>query len=383
MTRDLRFLSLSLLLWGIGEGLFIYFQPLYLEELGADPLQIGGILGLGAVFLVLFHLPAGALADLIGRKTIMVSAWFSGLIGTLTMFFANSLPIFVLGLVIYSFSGFVLSPLSSYITAAKGKWSVARALTTVTAFFSFGTVLSPIIGGQIAERFGLRTIYGVAAFLFFISMIFVLFVRSQPVERAKEGPRYGNLVRNYTLIGFLLLVFVASIGMYLSWPLTPIYLREERLVSISTIGIFGSINALGIVVLNLTLGRMIPRSGFLLAQSLVGASTLFIWKGIGAGWYAFGYFLAAGYRTSRYMVSAQVETLVAKTEMGLAYGLTETINGTVILIASPIAGSLYSLEPDLPFMVSLALTVIAVVLVWRFWPHVRRNQLKIETKGNY
>ena len=68
INRDLRLIALSLLIWGFGEGMFIYFQPVYLHELGADPVQIGGILGLAALGMLVSHIPAGALADPSGAK---------------------------------------------------------------------------------------------------------------------------------------------------------------------------------------------------------------------------------------------------------------------------------------------------------------------------
>ena len=45
MSRDFILVIISLLTWGIGEGAFLYFQPIYLEELGASPLVVGSILG--------------------------------------------------------------------------------------------------------------------------------------------------------------------------------------------------------------------------------------------------------------------------------------------------------------------------------------------------
>ena len=44
MNRDLRLVSLALLFWGFGEGLFLFIQPLYIERLGANPVQIGSAL---------------------------------------------------------------------------------------------------------------------------------------------------------------------------------------------------------------------------------------------------------------------------------------------------------------------------------------------------
>ena len=40
MSADLILVAFSLFTWGIGEGMFFYFQPIYLQELGADPERI-------------------------------------------------------------------------------------------------------------------------------------------------------------------------------------------------------------------------------------------------------------------------------------------------------------------------------------------------------
>jgi len=45
MNRNLLLVAISLFAWGAGEGLFIYFQPLYLQQLGADPLLTGAVFG--------------------------------------------------------------------------------------------------------------------------------------------------------------------------------------------------------------------------------------------------------------------------------------------------------------------------------------------------
>jgi len=67
MNRDLRLVALSMSIWGVGEGMFFYFQPLYIQQLGADPVQIGAILGAAGLAAAVALIPAGALADAIGR----------------------------------------------------------------------------------------------------------------------------------------------------------------------------------------------------------------------------------------------------------------------------------------------------------------------------
>ena len=72
MKRDLILVGIAMFSWGIGEGLFIFFQPIYLEQLGADPILIGTILGGFGMAMTLSHIPAGFLADRIGRKPFRI-----------------------------------------------------------------------------------------------------------------------------------------------------------------------------------------------------------------------------------------------------------------------------------------------------------------------
>jgi predicted MFS family arabinose efflux permease len=365
MRRDFKLVLFSLLCWGIGESLFFYFQPLYLEELGADPVQIGGFIGLASMALMVTHIPAGALADHFGRKRLLVAGWLSGLFATAIMFLAPSLPIFVIGMVLYSFTGFVLSPLSSYITAVRGNWSVARALTTTNALFALGSIIGALLGGILGEKLGLRSVYGIASGLFLISAFVIFFIRRQPIEPVQGATRYSAIFKNAAFGRFLCLSFIAFFGMYLSWPLTPNYLQNIRNVPLRAIGVFGSFNALGVVLINLSLGRLSSRTGFALAQLAVGLSATLLWLGTGMPYYALGYFLVGGYRAARSLANAQAESLVNQSQLGLTFGLVETVIGFSQVIAAPVAGLLYRAAPVLPFPVSLGIVSLSVLFaIW-------------------
>jgi MFS family permease len=354
------------MLWGIGEGMYIHFQPLYLQQLGADPVQIGGILGLASIGMVVTHIPAGALADRFGRRVLMRASWFMGMLAAWIMFLAPNLPLFTAGLVFYYFTAFVLSPLSSYITAARGNWTTARALTTVFAIYAVGSILGPIIGGQLSTIIGLRSIYAVAASLYMISSIMMLFLPAQPREPSASRSGYFRLLRSKSFGSMLALFALTNLALFLSWPLLPNFLQNERGLSLGDIGIIGSFSALGGVVLNLAIGRMANRPAYLLSQWLVLGSSLVLWLGTGTPMFALGYFLTGGYRTARSMMTALAETQVEKSQMGLAYGLVETSVGLTTIAAAPIAGLLYRAAPYLPFPVSLILIAASIAISARF-----------------
>jgi len=360
VSRDLRLLCASLFLWGIGEGMFLYLQPIYLTQLGASAVQVGGILGLAGAAMALAHIPAGAIADHVGRKTVMGASWAMGLVAAVMMFLARSLPAFVLALVLYSMTAFVISPMTSYVTAARGPWSVGRALTTISATYNAGAIIGPVFGGLLAVAAGLRNVYGLAASLFVVSTILMYMLHHQPVEPPGDGSRYRALLKNHAFGRLLVVVLISSTAMYLSWPLTPIFLEQVRHVTVAQVGALGSANALGVVILNLTLGRTHPRLGFFLSQALVWCSVVFLWQGTAWVWYAAGYFLAGGYRTARSLMSAMIEGVIPRPQLGLAFGVAETIAGISLVVAPAVAGVLYNTRPDAPYLAALVLVPAAL-----------------------
>ncbi len=369
MSVDLVLLFVSLFTWGIGEGMFLIFQPIYLQQLGASTMTIATVLSAFGLAMMLAHIPAGYLADRIGRKPVIIAAWTSGLVATWVMAMARGLPVFVVGVLLYGLTAFVSAPLNSYVTAARGKLSPVRAMTLMSASFNFGAVLGPISGGWLGERYGLRIVYLIAACIFVVSTVILLFIRSQPRDEHDPASPPAKLWTNTRFITLMGIVFVAMFVMYLPQPLAPKFLQNERGLSLESIGLLGSVGSLGNAVLNLVLGQLTARAGFLLAQVSVAFFSLILWKGMGVPWYALGYFLLGGYRAARSFIYAQARPLVHPAQMGLAYGVAETFNSLSMALAPLLAGVLYTQSPILVYPVSLALVGAAILLTIAFTPH--------------
>ena len=368
MSSDLILLSASLFTWGLGEGMFAYFQPIYLQELGANTMQIAVVFSLFGVAMMLAHIPAGYLADKIGRKPLLVAAWMAGVVAAFMMALARTLPLFVAGLLFYGFTAFVSAPLNSYITTARGKFSVVRSMTFISAAYNLGAVLGPVSGGWIAHRFDLRMVYLVSAIIFIPSTILLLFLRRQARDVHEEGAPPDSLWRNTRLLSFLGIAFLAVFVMYLPQPLTPRFLQNERGFSVESIGILGSVGSLGNSLAALLVGQFSARTGFLLIQLSVAAFSLFLWKGFGLPWYMAGYLLLGGFRSARSVVYAQIRPLIHPAQMGLAYGIAETFNSLGIVLAPLLAGVLYTRDPVLVYPVSIGLIAVMLVVTGVFSP---------------
>lgn len=381
MYRDLILVALALFTWGAGEGMFLLFQPLYLEHLGASPLEIGAILGGWGVAMALSHLPAGYLSDRIGRRPLLRTAWLMGLAATLLMAAAGSLQLFVVGLLSYGVTAFVISPLNSYITAARGRFSVGRALTLVMAAFSSGAVLGPILGGIIADQYGIRQIYPVAAVIFLISTVFIFLIRPQPVEAGSQAGLRGAFQLNRSFGLFLGMIFLAMFATYLPQPLSPNFLQNVHNLTFGQIELLGSISGLGIVTLNLLLGQLNARLGFLLGQAAVGLFAFFLWSGTGMPAFMLAYFLLGGYRAARSLANAQAVELVPSRQMGTAYGLVESASAAAMIFSSLAAGYLFSRNPGLVYLVSLGMIVFSLLAGSSRWWKRRIFKKTIENRA--
>jgi hypothetical protein len=258
--------------------------------------------------------------------------------------------------------------MSSYVTAGRGKLSVGRALTLVSALYNSGAILGPWLGGQVGHYLGLRAIYIFAGSLFIISSIVLFFIKSQPIDTHDEI-EINNKVIDRRFISYQLIIFLAGFSMYLAQPLSSNYLRNQHEFSLNSIGILGSISSIGIVILNLGLGSLNPRLGYLLGQLSVCLFNLILWQGTSFSWFCLAYFLVGGYRITRSLATAQTRNLVHQSRMGFAYGITETVGSSAIILASPVAGFLYTVQPTLMYVVGFCMIIISMVISARFIPH--------------
>jgi len=362
VNRNLLFVAVSLFTWGFGEGMFFNFQPIYLKFLGSDEQQIGLILGAFGAAMAITHIPAGRLADRLGRRPVLFAAWVTGLTSTVIMALARELPMFVIGMLGYGMTAFVSAPLSSYVTAARGKWSVGTALSLTSATFSGGMVLGPVVGGWIGENYGLRSVYFVAAGIFVVSTFFILFIQKQPIDHHDPEAPPLDLKKNTRFTSYLGVVAFAIFAMFLSQPLTPNFLEDVRGFSLSNVGIIFAFGALGNSLLSILLGRSNPYLGFVLAQLFVVTFVIIMLKGTTLPVLALGYFLLGGFRAGRPLAMAQVREFIHESQMGVTYGIMETVSAVVFILTPPIAGFIYKINPMTIYTVSLGLLAVSVMI---------------------
>jgi MFS family permease len=365
---DLGILAVMMFIWGLGEGLFIYFYPLTLQRWAIDSVQIGAVLSLLGISMALVQAPAGYLSDRFGARLLIRAACILGIIAAVMMAVANSLAFFIAGLILYSITSFIDSPINSYVTAMRGSWSTQRGMTFVSGSFVLGSIVGPMLGGWIGQTAGFSAIFQYSAGLFTLATVIVFFAR-RPVPRQdtqESGAPGIKPLANPRFIGLLIIIFFTIIALSMPQQLTSVYLQEVHHLSLQQIGITGTFAGLGTAVILFALGSMRAPVGMIAGQLFIGLFSVCMLLGHREVVFYAGYLFLGGYRLYRSMAMAVVHTLVKSSDMGFAYGLVDTGNALAVILAPLAAGFLYHYKPASVYLVSLIALVVTMTLT-AFW----------------
>ena len=213
IQRDLAIVAVSTFIWGLGEGLFIFFLPLALQRWPTDAVQIGAVLSMIGVTMAVVQVPAGYLSDRFGPRPLIFASLLLGIVSAIVMAAARSLPFFVAGLLAYGCTSFISAPLNSYYTSLRGSWSVQRAVTFHAAAFQVGAIAGPILGGWIANTAGLSIVFRYSAGLFIAStLVMSLARRPLKLEHQDASIHLVSPIANPRFLGLLAVVLLTIIA---------------------------------------------------------------------------------------------------------------------------------------------------------------------------
>ncbi len=373
--RDLAIVAISAFIWGLGEGLFIFFLPLALQSWNSDAIQIGAVLSLIGVSMAIAQVPAGYFSDRFGTRPLIFASLILGIASAIVMAAARSLPFFVAGLLAYGCTSFINAPMNSYVTSLRGAWTVQRALTFRVAAFQVGAIIGPVLGGWIANTAGLSIVFRYSAGLFLAStLVMSLAGRPLVLVHQEASIHLVSPIANPRFLGLLAVVFFTIIAISVPQQLTSLYLQNVHHLSIQQIGTMGTIASIGTAVIMFSLGNLPVSTGMLIGQLLLAGFALLMWRGQSTIAYFVGYFFVGGYQLYRSMALAFSRSLVKVGDTGLAYGLVETGNALAVVVAPLAAGFLYNFRPEAVYKAGLGALVITVGLN-RLLFHEKRKEI--------
>jgi MFS family permease len=239
-------LSLALLLGAalminyVDRGTISTAAPLIKSEFGLDPLQMGQLLSAFFVTYVLSQPLVGILVDRLGAARVLAAGFTVWSVGTFLTGLSSGITALVALRLVMGAGESVCYP-SGFALIARRVENQHRA--RATAIMQFGSVVGPAlgtyIGGLVMIRYGWRTMFmvlGLASLLWLIPWSRQLRVqpRSAAPAAVAAGPRWIDVVRQRALWGTVLGNFCSNYAFYFVFTSVPLYLVEERGLSLTS-----------------------------------------------------------------------------------------------------------------------------------------------------
>lgn len=339
-------------------GFYQTLLPIYIESLGASPSLVGTVIGIQGLIRLLFLAPAGWAADRIPLRRLIVWARSVTVAGTFLFGLATEwwqlLPVIVL----MSAGNIAFPAISKVIADSTDDASRTRAFTLIYSVGpSTALLLSPSLGGLLADVISLRSIFFAAAIAQLIAVFF--FMRLRPVETTgteQKSAGYREVLSHRPILVlcsmFLGMLMILTTG----FTLVPNYLKDVHHISIGTIGQFGSVFALGSVILGVLIARVKllgkPMNALILTTLLCPVGFLLLLAGGGTWVFALAYLSRGGYLVSWSLIYAALGEVTPTRLRSRSFALSEVLGGAGFAVAPFIAGALYETDPALPLIVS-------------------------------
>ena len=176
MTKSaLTILFLTMFLIMLGFGIIIPHLAYYADELGASPLQIGGLLAIYSAMQLVFAPMWGRLSDRKGRKPLILMGLIGNAAALILFGFSKSLLwAFIARALSGAWSAAVLPTVMAYVADVTTEKERGRGMASMGAAMGLGFILGPAIGAVLHHHhtpFFLAGTLSVATFVFALILL--------------------------------------------------------------------------------------------------------------------------------------------------------------------------------------------------------------------
>lgn len=285
---SLMLFAAGLLFWA-GMAALLPTLPLYVQDLGGTKRQIGMVMGAFAIGLLLSRPWLGSVADLKGRKLVLLLGTLIGELAPMAYLFAHSIPLL---LALRVFHGISIAAFTTGYSALVADIAPPDRRGELIGYMSLvhpiGVALGPALGGFLQAWVGYTPLFVMASTLSLLALLCTYQV-SEPkiLERplhlaaeSVENPRYWQMllsprVRIPALVLLLLGLVFGTLSTFM-----PLYIQETK--ANLNAGLFYTAAAIASFAIRLATGRASDKygRGFFITSGLVCyvISMFLLWK---------------------------------------------------------------------------------------------------------
>jgi MFS family permease len=371
LERNVSIAAAAVFILGFGEELWKKFVPKYLEALGAST-PIVGVYGTAQDFLDgIYQYPGGWLADHLGRRRAFLIFIALAAAGYLVYLISPSWPFLFLGLALVMAWQSMASPaIFAVIGDALPRERRAMGFTMQSILKRVPIVIAPLAGGALIASLGVvKGIHVALLITFLLALItMILLSRINVTVRTPHASSIAGVWRTFHTGLKRLLVSDVIIRMCegMSGVLTILYVTNVQHFSIAQYGSLISIQVLTSILIYIPAGKIADRVGrkpFVILTFLSFA--FFPLAVIAASNYVFMMlaFVVGGLREiGEPARKAMIVDLAQENVRARSVGLYYLVRSLSITPAAAVGGLLWSIAPEVPFMVAGVIGLIGTLV---------------------
>ncbi|EHS57133.1 MFS transporter [Paenibacillus sp. Aloe-11] len=373
-------LMLNLFIALLGQGMVIPILPDYLKQFHVAGTAAGYLVAAFGAAQFLFSPIGGRWSDQYGRKKMILIGLALTVISDYIFAIAYHLPVLYLARFIGGIGlGIMVPSVLAYVADITTHDQRAKGMGYLSAAMSLGMVLGPGIGGLLAG-FGVRFPYFIAAGLGLVATVLTFVLpETLPVEKRTQVHKeaatpsiWKQLVQSFTLPYFplLVLVLVMTFGLVNYETVFSLYIEQKYGFSSMEISVLITLGAaIGIIVQVWFMDKLIRRIGEynLIRYSLIVTSIALLLMLIKVN---FSYLIAVSalFFLFNSLLRPTVNTLLSKQagdQQGFVAGLNTTYNSLGNILGPVIAGTLFDVHINLPYILGAFILMATIGLIRR------------------
>lgn len=379
LDKTIFLVLVNLFIVFLGMGLVIPVMPTLMREMQLEGSTMGYLVAAFAFAQLLISPIAGKWVDSIGRKKLIVIGMFIFALSELLFGLGQDVKTLYISRMLGGISAaFIMPAVTAFVADMTSLRERPKAMGYVAAAISAGFIIGPGIGGFLAEH-GTRLPFFFAALLGLLGSIFSLVILKEPKRPdVKESKTDKPVVKS----GFrkvlepiylipMMIILVSSFGLAAFETVYSLFVDYKFAFTPKDIAIIITISGvLGVFAQVLTFDRIVEKIGEIrLIQICMGVSAIFIFAMIKVSSYwsilivTFVIFLMFD------LIRPALTTYLSKTagnEQGFVGGLNSTFTSIGNIIGPGMAGILFDVNIDYPYVLSMFVLILSFVISL-FW----------------
>jgi MFS family permease len=383
LDRDLKLLMVAIVLYALGVGMYLQLIFVYAMDLGASRFTIGWLNAVMLGTMAVCYIPGAWATNRFRLKTVIVATWWLTVLAAVCFALAPSWPWLLPGLVLTGISNANNPILKAFICLRSDPARLARNQTLVFGAYPAGLVVAPLVGGFLAARYGMPTVFWLSAVLYALSATATSLIHDEPYCAGDTPWVFADVRGNRTFRRYILFFLIGFLAVYVGQPFLNPYLAQVHDQGYAALGVSAALAALGAALLTPLGGRIAdlrgPRAGAAVMLTLVLAGTLLLLGGPSWAYWALAMFLCGGYDAFRLLATGIVGRSFGAIPPPWGYALFDTMMGLPMAGGAVLGGLLFRTGATLPFVfvAAVAAVLIVVLLAWRPAPLSRGRMVRM------